>query len=110
MTHSSSRIRFSFYCWMAVAIAATAFVGFSRSFFLKHWTDAPPLLFRNRRPVPRGDAVVEAVADVGRDALGLVAIREKRVVHRIARILTISNPVVAYSTGTSYAICNPVIA
>lgn len=35
--------RFSFYFWMAVAIALTAFIGFSYSFFFKHWTDAPPL-------------------------------------------------------------------
>lgn len=43
MTRLSSAPRYSFYFWMAVAIAVTAFVGFSRTFFLKSLTDAPPL-------------------------------------------------------------------
>ena len=43
MTDASSTTRFSFYFWMALAIAVTAFVGLSRTFFLEHWTGAPPL-------------------------------------------------------------------
>jgi len=43
-TNPSSRIEYSrFYFWMAVVIALTAFIGFSRTFFLKEWTSSPPL-------------------------------------------------------------------
>jgi len=43
-TRPSSRIEYSrFYFWMAVVIALTAFIGFSRTFFLMEWTSSPPL-------------------------------------------------------------------
>lgn len=43
-TNPSSRVEYSrFYFWMAVVIALTAFIGFSRTFFLKEWTSSPPL-------------------------------------------------------------------
>lgn len=32
-----------FYFWMALAIAVTAFVGFSRTYYLKEWFGSPPL-------------------------------------------------------------------
>jgi len=41
MTREHERSRF--FLWMAVVIVVIAFVGFSRTWFLKAWTDAPPL-------------------------------------------------------------------
>jgi hypothetical protein len=43
LTRSKATARTSFYFWMAIALALTAFIGFSRSYFLQHWTSAPPL-------------------------------------------------------------------